>query len=104
MDRCLFYAKRGTKAIHELRVEYNQAKAAYIKASETRRLELKAEKMSEAARESQARLDNWDLFIAMEEAKSVFDFARDKLNDLGSELSKTQSESRLVIKEMEMSR
>lgn len=106
MDRVLFFCKRGTRAIHDLRCEFSQAKGAFIRAFEERKLDLKGKdpKMAAADRESQARLDNWDLFVAMNQAESEFQYARDKLNDLEKELSKAQSESRLVIKEMEMSR
>jgi len=106
MDRALFFAKRGTKALDELRKELLAAKLAFTKASEDRKLDLKAKnpKMSEADRLSQARCENWDLYVAMCERESEFQFARDKLNDLEKELSKSQSEAKLVIKEMEMSR
>lgn len=105
MDRALFFAKRGTRAIHDLRTGFLAAKAAYTRAFETRKVELKDEspKLSQADRESQARLDNWDLYAEMNEREAEFQYARDKLNDLQSELSKSQSEAKLVIKEMEMS-
>lgn len=106
MDRALFFAKRGTKALHELRKDFLAAKNEFTKASELRKLDLKAKdpKMSQADRESQAKLDNWELFIAMSERETEFQYARDKLNDLEKELSKSQSETKLVIKEMEMAR
>ena len=106
MDRALFFSKKGTKAVDELRRSFLAAKLEYTKAAETRKLELKSEnpKMSEADRLSQARLEFWDLYLVMSERESVLQFAIDKLKDLQSELSKSQSEAKLVIKEMEMSR
>ena len=106
MDRALYFAKRGTKALDDLRQALLAAKLAFTKASETRKVELKQEfpKMSEADRLSQARVENWDLYVTMCEAQAEFDFAKDKLGDLEKQLSKSQSEAKLVIKEMEMSR
>lgn len=106
MDRALFFAKRGTKAIHDLRKAFLDAKNEFMRAFETRALELKQEnpKLSRDDRESQARMDNWDLYVSMTEREAEFQFARDKLNDLEKELSKSQSEAKLVIKEMEMAR
>jgi len=105
MDRALFFAKRGTKALHELRKNLADAKAKYLRVVEERKLELKLEnpKMSLDDREAKARLENWELWTAFCEAEAEFQFARDKLNDLEKELSKSQSETKLVIKEMEMS-
>lgn len=106
MDRALFYAKRGTHAIQELRKAFLDAKNEFAVAFETRALELKQEnpKMSRDDRESQARMDNWPLYVVMTEREAEFQYARDKLNDLEKELSKSQSEAKLVIKEMEMAR
>lgn len=106
MDRALFFCKRGTRAVDELRRSFLAAKLEFTKASEERKLDLKAKnpKMSEADRLSQARVEHWDLFVAMSEREAEFQFARDKLNDLEKELSKSQSEAKLVIKEMEMAR
>lgn len=106
MDRALFFAKRGTKALHELRKSLLEAKSECLRAIEERKLELKLEnpKMSNDDRESKARLENWDLYITMCNRDAEFQYARDKLNDLEKELSKSQSETKLVIKEMEMSR
>ena len=105
MDRALYFAKRGTKALHDLRKKLTDAKAAYMRQVEERKLDLKVEnpKMSLDDRESKARLENWELWTAFCEAEAEFQFARDKLNDLEKELSKSQSETKLVIKEMEMS-
>lgn len=105
MDRALFFAKRGTRALHELRKALSDAKALYMRALEERKLELKVDnpKMSQDDRESKARLENWELWTTFCQAEAEFQFARDKLNDLEKELSKSQSETKLVIKEMEMS-
>lgn len=106
MDRALFFSKRGTAKLHELRQALLAAKSAYQRKAEERKLELKLEnpRMSIEDRDAQARSENWDLYIAMCEAEAEFDFAKDKLKDLEKELSKSQSEAKLVIKEMEMAR
>lgn len=104
MDRALYFAKRGTKALDAMRKGHLVIKLEWLKASSDRMLELKKEfpKMSEADRLSQARSENWELFVRLSESELELQFAEAKLKDLQSELSKTQSESKLVIKEMEM--
>lgn len=106
MDRVLSFSKRGTKAVNDLRKEFLIAKLAYVQAAETRRLDLRREdpKLSQADRDSRARLDNWDLYLAMTQAESEFQYGRDKLNDLERELSKIQTESKLVMAELNLSR
>lgn len=104
MDRAMYYAKRGTKALDELRKEHLALSLEWRKLSSGLMLDLKKEfpKMSEADRLSHAQLSHWDLYASLCEKELELKFAEAKLKDLQSDLSKSQSESKLVIKEMEM--
>ena len=106
MDRALYFMRRGTKMLNQLREVLVAAKTEFSRAAGERVVELKKEfpKMSKDDRETQARVENWDLYAAMCERQAEFDFAKDKLEDLQRELSKSQSEARLVIAEMGMAR
>lgn len=101
MDRVLHYAKKGTTAVHELRKAFVAAKGKYLNAFLVTRKDLTG---SQEDKNNQAQLANWDLFTVMQESESELTYAKDKLGDLEKELSKLQTESKLVIKEMEMSR
>ena len=104
MEWVLHYAKKATHAIGNpedgLKARYLKAKMAYLKA----RLNYLAEnqKGTKTDREDAAQLENWDLFEAMNQAELELQYARDKQSDLERELSKLQSESRLIIKELEL--
>lgn len=101
MDYVLHYSRLGTNVISEARSEYIEAKLAYQRAFMESKL---AAVGTVGDREAQAQLDNWELFKAMEIAELALLHARDKRRDLEDELSKLQSESGLIKKEMEMAR
>lgn len=101
MDRVLHFMKKGTNAVNELRKAFLAAKNRYLGAFLLFRREVTG---AQAEKDNEAQLANWDFYVAMTEAESEVAYAKDKLADLERELSKLQTESRLVIKEMEMSR
>ena len=104
MEWVMHYAKKATQAIGDpedgLKARYLAAKMSYMKA----RLAHMAEnpKGTKTDREDAAQLANWDLFQTMNLAELELTYARDKQSDLERELSKLQSESRLIIKELEL--
>lgn len=106
IGRAQFYAKKGTAKVNELRRAYLKAKEAYSKAYKQTKIDLaqSGERMSQADRDDKAQLENWDLFVAMNEAEAVLQYAREKRDDLKDDLSAAQTESKLVMKELELAR
>jgi hypothetical protein len=101
MQWILFYLSRATRTIKDLRNNYVDAKDAYSKASKLHMRD-NAGKGSIADRESNAQLDNWELYEDMVTAEKALQFAKEKKSDLEQELSLLQTESKLVIAEMQM--
>jgi hypothetical protein len=101
MDRVLHFGRKGTQVIHELREAFLAAKLAYTKAALYHKSALTC---SQAAKEDSAQLEHFDLYTVMAQAEVALIYAKEKRDDLERELSALQSKSRLVIKEMEMSR
>ena len=105
MEWVLHYAKKATHTIGNpedgLKKRYLDDKDAYTKARLLHLAE-SAGSGTKTDREDAAQLAHWDLFQAMNQAELELQYARDKQSDLERELSKLQTESRLVIKELEL--
>lgn len=97
----LFYLQKSTHVIRELREAHVDAKDAYSKAAKMHVVSM-AGQGSAADRESAAQLANWELYDAMVVAAKAHDYAKEKRGDLEVELSVSQSQSKLVIAEMQM--
>lgn len=100
MEWVLHYMRKGTDTVAHNHAAYLKAKEAYTKA---RILSMaNYDKGSKADREDRAMLDNWDLYVAMNDAEAAWSYSRSKKSDLESELSGLQTESRLILGEMQL--
>ncbi len=101
MNWVLFYLRKSTHAIDELRNTYVDAKDAYSKASKITQISLAGQGAKED-RENRAQVENWELYDAMQTAEKALAYAKEKRKDLEVELSAIQSETKLVIAEMQL--
>ena len=101
LDEVMFQARKATAIIYSARTEYLTAKHEYLKAYKTSKL---AATGTVSDREDEAQVANWDSFKAMEIAEAALQHARELRKDLEDELSKLQTEARLVRDEMGLSR
>ena len=102
MQWVLFYLQKATHVIKDLRSDHIDAKDAYSKAAKLHVVSL-AGQGSAADRESAAQLANWELYDAMVVAEKALQYAKEKKDDLSTELSALQTESKLVLGEMQLS-
>lgn len=101
MQYLLFYLGKATRTIKELREAAVKAKDEYSKASKMHQISL-AGKGSKEDRENRGQVENWELYEDWQVKDLALQFAKEKKEDLEQELSLLQTESRLVIHEMQM--
>jgi hypothetical protein len=101
LDEVMFQAKKATQIIYQARTDHLRAKHAYLREFKQAKLEAKG---TVSDREDQAQIDNWALFQVMEIAEAALLHAREMRRDLEDELSKLQTEARLVRDEMALTR
>jgi hypothetical protein len=105
MEWILFYIRKATRAIGDpetgYRKQFLDAKDAYERAHKQSKLD-DEQGGTVGDREDRAQLANWELYKAMKQAEQVLKYAQEKKADLEGELSKCQSETKLIIKEMEL--
>jgi hypothetical protein len=101
LDEVMYQAKKATQIIYQARSDYLKAKHAYLREFKASKLEAKG---TVSDREDQAQTDNWNAFVNMEIAEAALLHAREMRRDLEDELSKLQTEARLVRDEMALSR
>jgi hypothetical protein len=101
LDEVMYEARNATGIVGQARAEYLWAKHKYLRAFKGSKLNAKG---TVSDREDQAQLDHFDLFQTMEVAEAALLHARELRKDLEDELSKLQTEARLVRDEMALSR
>lgn len=98
----LYYQRKATYVINQLREDFTKAKDAYTKASKTYQISL-AGQGSKEDRENRAQIEHWDLYEKMSQAQLLLEHAKDKREDIKSTLSAAQTETKLIIAEMQLS-
>lgn len=98
----LYYQRKATYVINELRIEFTKAKDAYTKASKTFQISLVGQGSKED-RENRAQIEHWDLYEKMVDAQLLLEHAREKREDIKSTLSAAQTEVKLIVAEIQLS-
>lgn len=99
----LYYQRKATHAINELRIAYVKAKDAYTKAFKEYKFAHRGEGGTVSDRDDAAQLANWDLYSDMVAAELVLSHAKDKRDDIKATLSAAQTEVKLIVAEMALS-
>lgn len=99
----LYYQRRATHVINELRKDFSDAKDAYSKAFKQYKYDHRAEGGTVGDRDDAAQLANWDLYSKMVEKQLLLDHAKDKRDDIKSTLSAAQTEVKLIVAELQLS-
>lgn len=98
----LHYLKKATKAINDLRARYTEAKDDYSIAVKQYKYDHRDEGGTVDQRQEYAELACKDLYAVMRAAELELQFAKEKKDDLASELSALQTEAGLVKQELNL--
>lgn len=103
MQWALFYQRKAIYVIHELRVNYFDAKNAYDEVADVFKRDNGQLYKTVSALDAAVRCEFRELYNAVTDAKIALDHAIEKLDHIEKTLSASQTETRLVIAEMQMS-